>query len=68
MTECARGIWLEGSEKEIERIVCVVLGKDYFLVSPSIYNYKYHTYPSEIARYQLWDKSIRIANKELTEW
>ena len=65
MTECARGIWLEGSEKEI---MIIVLGKDYFLVSPSIHNYKYHTYHSEIARDQLWGESIRIANKELTEW
>ena len=65
MTECARGIWIDGPEKET---MIIVLGKDYFLVSPSLYNYEYTNCLSEIARYQLWDKSIRIANKELTEW
>ena len=65
MTKCVRGIWVDRPDK---RIVCVVLGKDYFLVSPSIYNYKYDTHTSEITRDQLWEESIRIANKELTEW
>ena len=68
MTECARGIWIDGPEKRIERIVCVVLGKGYFLVSPSTFNYEYTTYLSEITRDQLWPKSIRITNKELIEW